>query len=187
MSALAPKLLDVDEFLAWADGREGKWELHDGVPAPMSPERSRHVRVKGFVYTALSTAIARAGLPCEALTDGMTIRVKADQAFIPDALVVCPEIPPDEIIISNPIIVVEVLSPTTAGHDYGIKLRGYFSLPSVAHYLIVDADLRFVTHYARGSTGAIVKRILRDGRLRLDPPGLEFAVADLFGDARRAV
>jgi Uma2 family endonuclease len=186
MSARSQKLLDADEFLAWADGREGKWELYDGVPAAMSPERARHIRVKGCVYIALSNAIARAGLPCEALTDGMTVRVKADQAFIPDALVVCPEIPPDAMIISNPVIVVEVLSPATAATDHGIKLEGYFSLSSLAHYLILDPDRRVVIHHARGPDGSITTRIRREGRLKLDPPGLEFAVAELLGMPDRA-
>ena len=45
MSA-ALKHMTSDQFLLWAEGREGRWELHDGVPVMMSPERAAHVRAK---------------------------------------------------------------------------------------------------------------------------------------------
>ena len=68
----------------------------------------------------------------------------------------------------------------------GIKLEGYFSLASLAHYLILDPDRRVVIHHARGREGVIETRILREGRLRLDPPGLEVAVAELFASVDTA-
>jgi Uma2 family endonuclease len=40
------KLMTVEEFLPWAEGKEGRWELHDGVPVMMSPERSLHAETK---------------------------------------------------------------------------------------------------------------------------------------------
>ena len=74
----------------------------------------------------------------------------------------------------------EVLSPTTSRHhDTSAKLIGYFKLPSVVHYLIIDADLCTVTHHARNRVPAV----LSTGALQLDPPGIEVAVADLFGAA----
>ena len=57
--------------------------------------------------------------------------------------------------IPNPVIVVEVLSPSTAADDHGPKLDGYFALPSVAHYLILDADRRVMIWHKRGQAGAI--------------------------------
>ena len=81
---------------------------------------------------------------------------------------------------ADPVIVAEVLSPSTAARDHGVKLSGYFSLPGFWHYLIVDPDRRVVTHHKRGEADVIETRILSDGVLRLDPPGLEVAVADLF-------
>ena len=65
----------------------------------------------------------------------------------------------------------------------GRKLAGYFSLPSVAHYLILDADNRMAIHHKRGLGDVIETRILKEGRLRLDPPGLEIPVQDLFAPA----
>jgi Uma2 family endonuclease len=82
--------------------------------------------------------------------------------------------------VPTPIIVVEVLSPSTAGDDHGPKLTGYFSLPSVTHYLILDADRRVAIHHKRGVGDVIETRILSEGILRLDPPGLEIPIVELF-------
>jgi Uma2 family endonuclease len=153
------KQTTVDEFLSWAEGREGRWELHDGVPVMMSPERSLHAETKAEAYVARAT----------------------DE---PDASVVCgPRAPPDAIEIDNPVIVVEVVSPNTAAIDHGRKLSGYFSHPSVQHYPILDPDRRVVIHHKRGAGDAIETRVLTGGFARLDPPGFEVAVEALFPPA----
>ncbi len=181
MSVAAKKRMTVDEFLAWAEGREGRWELLDGEPVAMSPERIAHLETKFAVATALKNAIDRAQAPCRVVPDGATVRIAARTAFEPDALVYCgPRLPPDAVEIPNPMIVVEALSPGTAARDHGAKLEGYFSLPSVIHYLILDADSRKAIHHKRGQGDVIETRILSDGVLRLDPPGLEIPFAELF-------
>lgn len=111
----------------------------------------------------------------------MILRMSARTAFEPDALVVCP--PPTDLStleIPNPLIVVEVLSPSTAADDHGVKLDGYFSLGSVHHYLILDPDRRVMIHHRRGQAGAIETRVLREGVVVLDPPGVEAEVAEFF-------
>ena len=173
--------MDVDAFLLWADGRRGRWELRDGQPVMMAPERAIHALTKYAAQKALEAGIFRAGLPCRMFPDGMTVRIAAHTAFEPDALVVCP--PPTDLNtmeIPNAVIVVEVLSSSTAADDHGVKLDGYFSLRSVEHYLILDSDRRVMIHHRRGQAEAIETCILRDGFVRLDPPGLEAEVAGFF-------
>jgi Uma2 family endonuclease len=181
VSAPALQRLDLNAFLAFAAAREGKWELLDAVPVARSPERIRHSSVKGRTYIALDRAVRRAGLRCETFTEGPTVRIRDDRAFIPDALVVCPPPPRDFIFIDDPLVVVEVLSPSTLPVDHGIKLEGYFSLKSLHHYLILDPDRRVGIHQQRGEAGVILTRIFYDGALRLELPGLDLQVADLFG------
>ena len=133
--------MTVEEFLVWAEGRPGRYELEAGEVVMMSPERAAHAESKAECYVALREAIKQAGKPCWALPDGMTVRIAADVAYEPDALVYCGDrLPGDRLEVPNPVIVVEVLSPATGQVDKTRKLTGYFSLPSVRHYLIVDAD-----------------------------------------------
>ncbi len=177
----ALKLMTVEEFLPWAEGKDGRWELHDGVPVMMSPERSLHAETKAEAYVALREAIQLKGLSCRVYPDGMAIRIDATTTFEPDASVVCgPRAPADAIEIDNPIIVVEVLSPSAAAVDHGRKLSGYFSLASVQHYLILDPDRRVVLHHKRGGGDAIETRVLTEDAARLDPPGFDVAVEALF-------
>ncbi len=172
--------MTVDEYLAWSEAQSERrrTELINGQIVTMPSERVLHSRVKGRVHVALSRAVRAAGLPCEALPDGPAVRIDEHTAYEPDALVYCGEAPaPDSLLITNPVIIVEVLSPTTAHSDTSAKLIGYFKLPSVAHYLIIDPDARTVTHYTRGGTPSL----LSGGPLRLDPPGLDLMVEDLLG------
>lgn len=181
MSNPAKNEMDVDAFLLWADGRDGRWELRDGRPLMMSPERAMHAVTKYAAQESLKAAIQRAGLPCRMFPDGMTVRITARTAFEPDALVVClSPLDLNTMEIPNPVIVVEVLSPSTAADDHGLKLDGYFSLPSVEHYLIIDPDRKVMIHHKRGQAEAIETRILREGLARLAPPGLEAEVAGFF-------
>lgn len=79
--------MTVDEFLVWAEGREGRWELYNGVPYSMSPERTGHIDVKYAVYFALRQAIRKAGLPCHVLGDGAGVRISRHVMHIANALV----------------------------------------------------------------------------------------------------
>lgn len=73
-------------------------------------------------------------------TDGMTVEVD-DSDHEPDAVVHCgPRLPGDGVAVPTPLIIVEVLSPSTSSIDRAWKLQAYFRLPSVCHYLIVWAD-----------------------------------------------
>lgn len=173
--------MTVDEFLEWAEAQEGRYELYHGQVYAMSPERSGHAETKFAVQVALAEAIRKAGVPCHMLPDGMTVRISNDTAHEPDALVYCgPKLPADAVGVPKPIIVVEVLSPSTRRIDASAKLTGYFSLPSVQHYLIVDPGKPPLIHHQRQGDGTILTRLLSDGPLRLDPPGLEIDVKTLF-------
>ncbi len=148
----------------------------------MAPERAIHTRVKAQLWLALRQAIDAAGLPCEAFTDGLSVRIADDLVYEPDALVRCGErLDDDALVIVDPVVVVEVLSPSTRGRDAGAKLEDYFRLPSVRHYLIVKTDSRSVIHHRRGeSEGELLTRVTAVGELVLDPPGLSLPVDSVF-------
>jgi Uma2 family endonuclease len=181
MSTLAQRKMTVDEFLVWAEGREGRWELYDGVPYAMPSERTGHIKVKGAVYLALLRAVRKAGVPCHVLTDGSGVRISRHVMHGPDALIYCgPELPDDALEVPNPIVLVEVLSPSTRRFDEAVKRDGYFGLPSVQHYLIVDPDGPPVAHHCRRPDGTILKSEVHKGTLTLSPPGIEVDVTELL-------
>jgi len=181
MTAVPNLRMTVDEYLAWAVEQPGRYELLDGSIVAMSPESLGHAERKGAVHAALLAAIRARGLPCHALPDGTTVRIDDATAYEPDAVVYCGEKhPPSAIELPNPVIIVEVLSPSMRHIDLSAKLADYFRLPSVAHYLIVDPDKPRIVHHARSAGDTILTRIVSDGSIRLDPPGLELAIAAVY-------
>jgi Uma2 family endonuclease len=181
MSTLAQKRMTVDEFLGWAEGREGRWELYNGVPYAMPSEQMGHIDVKYAVYFALRQAVRKAGLPCHAVGDGTGVRISRHVMHNPDALVYCgPTVPSSALEVPSPVVVVEVLSPSTRKFDETVKRDGYFSLPSVHHYLIVDPEGPPVIHYSRQADGPPLRSVVHEGTLTLSPPGIEVAVTEVF-------
>jgi Uma2 family endonuclease len=176
------KRMTVDEFIPWAMAQpSGRFELVNGEAVKMSPERVLHIETKGLVFAAISQAIKQSGAECRCLADGATVRIDDRTAYEPDALVyVGPRLPADSMEVPQPVIVVEVLSPGTQSTDTGAKFRGYFSLPSVIHCLIVDAEQRTFIHHRRGRDGQIVSTTLTEGALLLEPPGLQVSIVDML-------
>ncbi len=175
-----PQRLSREEFRRWAEEQTSRYERVDGEPVAMTREKAQHVRLKSRVWAALDRAITAAGLDCEALGDGVTIEVDADTDYEPDAVVNCgPRVPPDAVSATNPVIVVEVLSPRTQAVDTSDKLADYFRVRSIQHYLIVSARCREVIHHRREGE-EIVSRVANLGSIRLDPPGIVIDVADIY-------
>lgn len=147
----------------------------------MAPQRGAHLRIKAAVWLALRQAIAAAGVPCEALPDGATVEVDEDTDYEPDAVVTCgAPMAADAVAAPNPVVVVEVLSPSTRSLDTGAKLADYFRVPSIQHYLIVRTDRRAVVHHRRRDEGGIETRLVGAGRIELMPPGIGVAVEDFY-------
>lgn len=173
---------EVDEFLSWAKDKPGRYELFKGEVQAMSPEGVGHAERKGAIYAALLASLRARRLPCHARPDGATVHIDDMTAYEPDALVYWGgKLPPTALEVPNPVIVVEVLSPSTRRVDVSLKRFGYFRLPSLAHYLIVDPTQPSILHHARRTGGDILTRIITDGSITLDPPGIEIALSDIYG------
>ena len=172
--------LSREEFRLWAEGQKQRYERISGEPVAMSPERFEHARIKSRVWAALDRAVRDASLPCEALPDGITIEVDADTDYEPDAVVNCgPLAPGDAIAAANPVIVVEVLSPSTQSIDLADKLADYFKVATIHHYLIVRARRQEVILHSRAGS-EIISRVINIGSIVLDPPGITVDLADLY-------
>lgn len=185
MALEKPLRMDADTFIEWAMHQpEGqRYEPHAGEVVAMAPERIVRAEAKAAVWSALRDAIRVAGLDCRAFPDGVSVRIDDATTYEPDASVRCgPCLPGKAIEFDDPVIVVEVVSPSSRACSAGATLKAYFRLPRVRHYLIVAIDPPAVIHHARESETAIRTRIVREGEIALDPPGLAIAVDAIFAD-----
>ena len=168
--------MSVAEYLDWSMSRpEGeRWELSGGMPVRMRSEKNRHNLLKTEVALELRLAIRRARNGCRLFGDGVTVVIDEAHAYEPDAAVQCgAEVDLDAVTVDEPVVIVEVLSPSTAYRDTGEKLEAYLGLPSVRHYLVFDPVRRAVVHHGRTEADApVVTAILHGGTLELPPTGL---------------
>lgn len=181
MAEPPPSRMTADEFLSWAEEQPGRFELEGGDVVAVAPERISHGQAKGEIFARMREGIRAGRLSCQTLVDSVAVRVDDRTIYQPDVLVRCgPSLPGDQNIVADPLIVVEVLSPSTEYRDVGRKLEGYFRIASVRHYVIADAETQLLFHHERRAEGMIVTHIIRDGTLAFDPPGLK--VDNVFED-----
>jgi Uma2 family endonuclease len=176
--------MTADEFLAW-DRRQrkeaGRFELIDGHVVTLQSERVRHVTTKQAIFQALTEGLSKRSTRCVALIYGPSVRITRSKVYKPDGLIHCGDpLDPDQVEISDPMLVVEVLSPDSVERDHGEKVEGYFSLASVQHYLIVDPVRRIVVHHRRGVESDLLTNIRKSGTMKFEPPGVEIQVARFF-------
>jgi Uma2 family endonuclease len=174
-------MLDRAAFQQWAEAQpRGRFERLGGEIVAMSPERWEHARLKAEIWRALDAALA--GHPdCRVVPNGMTVAVDDDTDFEPDVAIHCgPPIPRASLVIPNPVVVVEVLSPSTRRIDTTVKVDRYLTVAS--HYLIFRADRREVLHWRRGAPTPDRP----SGRVVLDPPGIAIDLTAIYQRAEAA-
>jgi Uma2 family endonuclease len=180
--ALPKVRMNVEEFLAWSKRQpDDRYELVDGEIVAMTRDTVRHNRTKAAVWRTLDDAVPAAGLPCVVLIDGVGVAINDKTLRVPDVLVQCGAEPDPDALIVSPLIVVEVVSPSSERDDVETKLVDFFSVESIRHYLIIFSEKRVVVHHRRNDGGDIATRIAHDGDVTLDPPGIAVPVLALLG------
>lgn len=128
-----------DDYCAW----EGQWELIDGIPHAMSPQPSgKHQRISGRLYSQLESQLSECEL-CEASLP-MDWKVSEHTVLQPDLFVACYPFIDKQFIDQPPVLVVEVLSPSTRTKDLTIK-RAIYHDQQVKYYVIIDSETETCT------------------------------------------
>jgi len=144
MSELAEKRMSLAEFLRWDDGTDTRYELIDGFPTAMAPPAEAH-RILSIRLSSRIDAALQNRRPCNAQTEAGVVRPdRADSYYVTDIAVTCRPNEPGRQAILDPILIVEILSPSTERHDRRVKLPIYRQIESVQEILLIDAD----SHYA---------------------------------------
>lgn len=175
-----PDPLTVDEFLTipWPEGL--RHELHDGHVVAMVPPMRAHSTLVINLAVAIRPHLARS---CDVLTEaGVLSPARARSYYQVDLLVTCEPPEPRQRTIHAPILLVEVLSPSTQAIDRNRKLPDYRQLASVQEVVLVDSEAMHVELYRRFDGTRWLSEILRDPTdvLHLDSVGLDLALADLY-------
>lgn len=151
MSSLPSYYLSPEEYLAIERRAEYKSEYVDGVMYAMAGGSERHNLIAGNLITELNVQLRAA--PCRVYPSDLKVRVpNSKRFFYPDVSVVCGETQfadDEKDVVLNPVLVVEVLSESTAAFDRGKKFQSYQQIESLEEYLLVSQDEFVVEHYLR--------------------------------------
>lgn len=156
MSAIPKHKMTMEEYIEFDKNSEGKWEYFDGEVVDMAGASINHNRISRNLIGIFGKKFEGGG--CEAFTEGMRIKVpKALPYRYPDVVVVCGEALIEKIqgqeTLVNPLLIIEVLSPSTEGYDHGPKFTAYQSIESFREYLLISQDRPLITHYVRQPDG----------------------------------
>jgi Uma2 family endonuclease len=176
-----PYPMTSDEFLVWASAHDvARVELIDGEVVATAGGTRGHSRIKSNAHVAIGKGLSGKRPACNSYIDDLSVVITDRTTYIPDVVVDCAdEQDDDDLIAKEPMIVVEVLSQSTSRNDTDRKLIGYFTVPSIIHYLIVDGSSRNVVHHRREDED--IRTMIHDkGAITLDPPGISMNVGDLW-------
>lgn len=153
--ATQPNYLTPEEYLEIERKADFKSEYIDGVMYAMAGGSEAHNLIVGNIVTALNIQLRDA--PCKVYPSDMKVRVSGARKFhYPDVSVVCGEIlfaDEKKDVALNPVVVVEVLSDSTAAYDRGKQFQSYQRIESLKEYILVAQDERVVESFLRQPDG----------------------------------
>lgn len=181
-AARQPVMLAAD-YLAWEAEQTERHEFVDGETFAMAGAEDRHVTVSMNIAFALRQYLS--GTPCRTYMSDMRLNVAAAGSyFYPDVMVTCSMADQASALIkSEPKLIIEVLSPSTAAYDRGVKFSQYRSLPSLQEYVMVDLDTRRTDVYRLGADGLwVLHPFAGDDVVQLASVALDITAAKLFAE-----
>jgi Uma2 family endonuclease len=180
MADPAIKPMNLDEFLRWDDGTDARYELIGGFPMAMAPPAEGHRILAMRLATRIDAALS-GRRPCNAQTETGVLRPdRADMFFIADIGVTCAPYDPRRQHMQDPILLIEILSPSTERHDRRVKLPAYQGIGSVQEILLLAADEAYAELHRRHGDLWVIQIIPAGGSLRLDSVGIEVSLAELY-------
>ncbi len=180
MATAAPKRMTLTEFLEWDDGTDTRYELVDGRIVAMAPPAEAHGTIVGNFAYELRRHLKP---PCRVVPEAGIVPPEHDDAYYQaDLAVTCAPPERGRRHVAEPILIVEVLSPSTAQHDRGTKLPDYADLPSVREILLVASTERRVELWRRDGPRWTVERLIGEAELRLETIDAALPLAAVYAN-----
>ena len=179
-TALNARQQKLEEFLAWEREQPQRYERVSGVIRMMTGGTIDHNRITLNVAEALRQRLR--GGDCEVFVNDVKVVTPAGDVMYPDVVVACGDLPGKATVLDAPVVIVEVLSESTAERDHGRKRWAYQTIPPLRHYVLVDQDEGGVEVTSPNPDGTWRSVILRDlgARLELTALKVEIGLEEVF-------
>ena len=178
MAQVADKLWTLEEFLAFDDGTDTSYQLFEGRIVAMNPPLRGHGTLVARLTAMVSSQLRP---PCEVVAEAGIIPINRRHSWYKaDLIVTCTPGSYRDPFIAEPVLVIEVLSPTTTTIDFNRKLPDYQQIPSMRDILLVSSMERLVRHWRREPDGWMEHRHRRAATVRLSGLPVTIAMRDLY-------
>ena len=178
MAQVTDKLWTLEEFLAFDDGTDTSYQLFEGRIVAMNPPLVGHAALVGRLIRIIGNQLEQ---PCEVYAEAGVIPVNRRHSWYKaDLIVTCTPGNYTDQFIAEPVLVVEVLSPTTTATDFSRKLPDYQQMPSMRDILLVSSMERLIRHWRRGADDWTERGHGRSATVRLSGLPVAVAVRELY-------
>ena len=137
MNVVLRKPMTLEAFLAWEERQELRYEFDGFQPVAMTGGTFTHAAIQRNLIMALGNRLR--GKPCQALGSELKIAVAGSIRY-PDGFVVCTPVARDATVVTDPVVVFEVLSPSTSTTDSIVKNQEYRDTASIQRYIMLEQD-----------------------------------------------
>ena len=178
-ASVIQKRMPLGEFLAWEEAQPERYERVGGAVHAMVGGTLRHNRITRNIVLLLAGAVPPG---CEVFFNDVKVVTPAEDVMYPDVLVACGNFADSQTLLETPVVVVEVLSPSTEKRDHTWKRWAYATIPSLRHYLLVGQDepvVEVASWQEDGSWRSVIHRDL-DALAALPSLGVELPCRDVF-------
>ncbi len=180
-------VVSPEEYLRAEAKAKHKHEYLGGIIHAMAGARAIHNFIKGNVFAALHSRLQ--GRKCRPFDSAMKVRVRMPigqiRFYYPDVQVICDPNLPDVVFQENPVLIVEVTSPSTWRTDHVEKLEAYTTIPTLEWYLLVETKRCEVLVYHREADGFHSQRLTnQDDKITLKNLGIDLSLADIYADVQ---
>lgn len=179
MNVALHQSMTLEQFLAWEEGQELAYEFDGFEPVAMTGGTAAHETIGGTLRGLLRETLR--GRPCRHWGPTMKVEV-AGRIRYPDAFVSCTPVPLTETVIRDPVVVFEVLSPSTSYVDRIEKLREYQATASIRRYVILEADRIAATVFTRLGSDFVARALTAEDILQMPEIGVELPLAEIYAD-----
>ncbi len=171
-----------EEFFAWAQNQDIRYEFDGFQPVSMTGGNIGHSAISVNLQTSLRTRLR--GGNCRPLGPDAGVETVNEAVRYPDALVTCSKFDLAAQKVPGVVVIFEVLSPTSGRIDRIIKVREYAAVPSIRRYVIVESSSVGLTVLERRAADEIWRTtvLTTDDILRMPEIGIEIPVAEIYED-----
>lgn len=177
MNVVVRQRMTLEQFLAWEERQELRYEFDGFQPVAMTGGTVAHSLIQGNVLSALVARLR--GKPCRAFGSHLKIEVAGSIRY-PDAFVVCSPVAANATVVKEPVVIFEVLSPSTSGTDRIIKAREYRETSSVQRYVILEQRMAAATVFSRDGGDWVARVIGEGGILEMPEIGVSLPLAEIY-------